>query len=156
MQIEDVGATRNPAFSGALLRAARARRGWSQGQLAARLEVGVPTVGAWERGARTPSPPLLMRIAQTLEIDAETLLTVPRREWTLTDFRVIGGLHQREAAQQLNLTTDRLSHLEAAYERGSDELFQRMADLYHVDPGQLRDAWERARSRLLDDGENGG
>lgn len=156
MQIEDVGATRNPAFSGMLLREARVRRGWSQGRLAAHLDAALRSIAGYERGVHAPPPPMLVRMASALGIAPGELLTVPRTEWTLAEYRAVTGFHQQDAAVELGITQDRLSRLESAYERGSDELFERMAALYPAEPEELRDAWERSRSRLLDDDENDG
>jgi putative transcriptional regulator len=44
--------------------ALRAARGWSQGELAAELEVSRQTVNALERGRYDPSLPLAFRIAR--------------------------------------------------------------------------------------------
>lgn len=46
------------------LPALRAERGWSQGDLAERLEVSRQTVNALERGRYDPSLPLAFRIAR--------------------------------------------------------------------------------------------
>jgi len=46
------------------LRVLRAERGWSQGELAARLGVSRQTVNAIETGKYDPSLPLAFRIAQ--------------------------------------------------------------------------------------------
>jgi putative transcriptional regulator len=45
----------------------RAERGWSQGDLAERLEVSRQTVNALERGKYDPSLPLAFKIAQLFE-----------------------------------------------------------------------------------------
>ncbi len=46
------------------LRALREERGWSQGELAKRLEVSRQTVNALETGKYDPSLPLAFRIAR--------------------------------------------------------------------------------------------
>lgn len=46
------------------LRALREERGWSQGELAERLEVSRQTVNALETGKYDPSLPLAFRIAR--------------------------------------------------------------------------------------------
>ena len=45
----------------------RAGRGWSQGELAARLGVSRQTINALERGRYDPSLPLAFRIARLFE-----------------------------------------------------------------------------------------
>lgn len=49
------------------LPALRAARGWSQGDLAERLEVSRQTINALERGKYDPSLPLAFRIARLFE-----------------------------------------------------------------------------------------
>ncbi len=46
------------------LRALRERQGWSQGELAQRLEVSRQTINALETGKYDPSLPLAFRIAR--------------------------------------------------------------------------------------------
>jgi putative transcriptional regulator len=45
----------------------RAERGWSQGDLAVRLDVSRQTINALERGKYDPSLPLAFRIARLFE-----------------------------------------------------------------------------------------
>jgi putative transcriptional regulator len=49
----------------------RAERGWSQGDLAAKLDVSRQTVNALERGKYDPSLPLAFRIARLFELQIE-------------------------------------------------------------------------------------
>jgi len=51
----------------------RMERGWSQTQLAQRLEVHPKQVSGWERGAHTPSTDVLIRIAETLGVSLDYL-----------------------------------------------------------------------------------
>jgi putative transcriptional regulator len=59
----------------------RAQRGWSQGDLADRLDVSRQTVNALERGRYDPSLPLAFRIARLFECTIEDVFqpdpTVP-------------------------------------------------------------------------------
>lgn len=55
------------------LRVLRAERGWTQQDLAARLEVSRQTVNAIETGRYDPSLPLAFRIARTFESTIEAL-----------------------------------------------------------------------------------
>lgn len=54
-----------------ILRALRAERGWSQLELAERLEVSRQTVNAIENGKYDPSLPLAFRIARLFELPIE-------------------------------------------------------------------------------------
>ncbi len=60
------------------LRALRAERGWTQQDLAQRLEVSRQTVNAIETGRYDPSLPLAFRIARTFESTIEALFEPDR------------------------------------------------------------------------------
>ena len=51
----------------------RAERGWSQGDLAERLEVSRQTVNALERGKYDPSLPLAFKIAKLFDLSIEKI-----------------------------------------------------------------------------------
>jgi putative transcriptional regulator len=55
------------------LRVLRAERGWSQADLAERLEVSRQTVNAVETGKYDPSLPLAFRIARLFELAIEEI-----------------------------------------------------------------------------------
>ena len=62
------------------LRSLRAARGWSQGDLADRLEVSRQSVNAIETGRYDPSLPLAFRIAELFELTIEDIFISPSRE----------------------------------------------------------------------------
>jgi len=144
-----VGATRIPAFSPKELLGARTRRGWSQGRLAAALEVSVNTVGGWERGERTPGPPVFLAMARELQVDPALLLSVPRALWTLLELRAVAGLHQAAAAKELNINPTTLSHIELAYAEIPDDRLEDFARVYRSTPNEITRCWKRTRTRLL-------
>jgi putative transcriptional regulator len=57
------------------LRVLRAERGWSQADLAERLEVSRQSVNAIEKGKYDPSLPLAFRIARLFGAPIETIFT---------------------------------------------------------------------------------
>ena len=59
------------------LRVLRAERGWSQADLADRLEVSRQSVNAIETGKYDPSLPLAFRIARLFESSIEDIFTEP-------------------------------------------------------------------------------
>jgi len=61
------------------LRVLRAERGWSQADLATRLEVSRQSVNAIETGKYDPSLPLAFRIAELFELPIEEVFVSPRR-----------------------------------------------------------------------------
>lgn len=62
------------------LRVLRAERGWSQGDLAERLEVSRQSVNAIETGRYDPSLPLAFRIADLFELSIEQIFVNPALE----------------------------------------------------------------------------
>jgi putative transcriptional regulator len=61
------------------LRVLRATRGWSQADLATRLEVSRQSVNAIETGKYDPSLPLAFRIAELFELPIEDVFVSPSR-----------------------------------------------------------------------------
>ncbi len=61
------------------LRVLRAERGWSQADLASRLEVSRQSVNAIETGKYDPSLPLAFRIAELFELPIEDVFASPSR-----------------------------------------------------------------------------
>jgi putative transcriptional regulator len=61
------------------LKVLRAERGWSQGDLAERLEVSRQSVNAIETGRYDPSLPLAFKIAELFEIAIEDIFTSPSK-----------------------------------------------------------------------------
>jgi len=61
------------------LKVLRAERGWSQQDLAERLEVSRQSVNAIETGKYDPSLPLAFRIAELFELTIEEVFTSPSR-----------------------------------------------------------------------------
>ncbi|AZF63063.1 MULTISPECIES: helix-turn-helix transcriptional regulator [Pseudomonas] len=59
------------------LRQLRAERGWSQADLAQRLEVSRQTVNAIETGRYDPSLPLAFKIAKVFERSIEAIFEAP-------------------------------------------------------------------------------
>jgi transcriptional regulator with XRE-family HTH domain len=53
---------------------ARRRHGWSQAELAGRLETSREQVGNWERGVYTPTVEALVKLVESLEVTFEELL----------------------------------------------------------------------------------
>ncbi|GGD99813.1 helix-turn-helix domain-containing protein [Paenibacillus nasutitermitis] len=61
------------------VRAFRKLKGFTQQELAERLEVSVAVLGSLERGTRKPDPKLLERISETLGISYKELTADSRR-----------------------------------------------------------------------------
>lgn len=61
------------------LRVLRAARGWSQADMAERLEVSRQSVNAIETGRYDPSLPLAFRIAELFDLTIEEVFVSPSR-----------------------------------------------------------------------------
>jgi len=59
---------------GVRIRKAREARGWSQAELAERVQVAATTITRYESGERQPDPPTLRKIADLLDVSADFLL----------------------------------------------------------------------------------
>ena len=62
------------------LRVLRAERGWSQQELAERLEVSRQSVNAIETGRYDPSLPLAFKIAELFQLAIEQVFVSPSQE----------------------------------------------------------------------------
>ena len=62
------------------LRVLRAERNWSQGDLAAALDVSRQSVNAIETGRYDPSLPLAFKIAELFDLTIEEIFTSPSKE----------------------------------------------------------------------------
>src|SRR6266498_3927614 len=65
-----------PTEIGARIKGARLQKGWTQFQLAVEAHVSPSTVTRWERGGLPPMRELI-RLAEVLEVPAETLVEPP-------------------------------------------------------------------------------
>ena len=62
------------------LRVLRAERGWSQGDLAERLQVSRQSVNAIETGRFDPSLPLAFKLADLFELPIEEIFDNPNKD----------------------------------------------------------------------------
>jgi transcriptional regulator with XRE-family HTH domain len=60
-------------FSGSKLRVARQRKGWTQQQLANRIDRSQPLIVLWELGYETPPTEKLLEVADVLGVPVELL-----------------------------------------------------------------------------------
>ena len=77
-------------------------RGWSQTQLALKLDVHPKQVSGWERAAHTPSTDVLVKIAEVLGVSLDYLAFEGReatRRVDIADVELLGKLEElRQAA----------------------------------------------------------
>jgi transcriptional regulator with XRE-family HTH domain len=75
----------------------RMERGWSQTQLAQKLDVHPKQVSGWERGAHTPSTDVLIRIAEVLSVSLDYLAFENReakRQVEIADLELLEKLQE--------------------------------------------------------------
>lgn len=60
---------------GVRITALRKAKGWSQGELAKRLQISPSTVGMYEQGRREPSTSVLLLMAELFDVTVDYLLT---------------------------------------------------------------------------------
>ncbi|WP_248929066.1 helix-turn-helix domain-containing protein [Paenibacillus hamazuiensis] len=60
------------------IRAFRKLKGYTQTELAERLEVSIAVLGSIERGTRKPEPKIIRKISEVLGIDPEELSSAAR------------------------------------------------------------------------------
>jgi transcriptional regulator with XRE-family HTH domain len=147
--ISDVGTTRVPSFDGSRLQQGREAKGWSRGRLAAAVSKTVASVSGWERNVRTPEAATLVALAKALGLQPADLLSRPRPEWRMVEYRVVKGLQQMEVAEKTGMHPIRVSHVEQTYEKPSEEQFAALARVYDVPVQELQDAWDRTRDEFI-------
>lgn len=64
----------NPEKTGAIIKAARVKKGWTQKQLAEAISVTDKAVCKWETGHGCPDITLLAQLSKVLEIDIQSIL----------------------------------------------------------------------------------
>lgn len=74
-----IGSVSDAEAIGQRIKRERLARDMTQRDLAERVGVGVPHISKVEAGRESPGDPLLHRLAEVFEVDAEELLLVARR-----------------------------------------------------------------------------
>jgi DNA-binding XRE family transcriptional regulator len=91
-------------FSGARLAAARRNAGLTQDQLGRAVGVGQARVSDWERGATTPRPEVVPRIAAALSLKALEFLAPDLEAAALEDLRLAAGRSHQTVADELGIS----------------------------------------------------
>jgi transcriptional regulator with XRE-family HTH domain len=82
---------RNYHFNRGALRRLRKKHHYTQSEAAARCGISLTTYCQWETGRATPQPEALPRIAAALDTSPDTLINLPRQNWTLIHARAYRG-----------------------------------------------------------------
>ena len=59
----------------------RKQKGWSQEELAVRLNVARQTISKWERGTSVPDADMLIQLSDLLGVSVSTLLGIEEKNW---------------------------------------------------------------------------
>ncbi len=139
------------------LRALRRERGLTQAELAEQVGVRRTYFIQWERDrapATAPSPKMLCRLADALEVEPWQLTSIPPTEALLSDLRTWSGLSQPDLASALGIPETSLSAVERGQRPLGDELAEALAPHLGCSVGEVRAAYERARHPASkDDGD---
>ncbi len=134
-------------FDALRFRSARERAGLSRGDLARLAQVSAAAIAAWENGRNRPQVDSLARAVITLELEMQDVVVVPDGERYLSDLRVQRGLTQPQLGKRANVSTTHLGALERGETGLTEAVAERLAAALDVTAGQVRVAWDRARSR---------
>lgn len=129
------------------LRELRRAAGLRHSDLARMVDVGKNTPGNWERGHSTPEVERLPLLAEALGVAISELVYVPDDELMPSDLRVRLGIGAVRLAQQVGISTTVLADFERATNKWNSEYAQRIAPVLGVSFEELREAWQRARTR---------
>lgn len=128
-------------FSPRVLRRLMLEREVQPDELASTISVSRQAVSAWLTGATAPSPASLLRVAEALDVQVETLTPASATKPRLADLRTRRGLTQAAAARELALAASTLSGIERGRRPLDRELAARLADLYGFGQVEVEQAW---------------
>jgi transcriptional regulator with XRE-family HTH domain len=134
----------------ALVRLRRAQH-LSHDALAQLVASARPTLIAYEKGARTPGPSTLHRLAVALGVDALDLTSTTLEAATLADLRARVGLSKTEISLRLGMrrhTYDRIERGVRELEEGTAEA---LSGALEVPASAVKAAYERGRTSTRED-----
>jgi len=127
-------------FSPDKLRDHRQAKGYSIDLLADLAGVSPPTIGAWERGTRSPTAKRLAGVAEVLNVTSSDLMDSDQA--TLRELRQGANLTRNEVCAKLRCSPVTLNYLEKGRRPLHDDDVEYLAALYKVTPEQVRAAAE--------------
>ena len=130
-------------FSGAALDRALTRRRINAEELADAIGMSHQAVSTWRRGAASPTPEALKKMATILEILPADLTPLPPSKLRLADVRFHAGLNGRQAAERLAISPTLLSEIERGRRPFRPTIARAFAALYNTNLADITTAWER-------------
>lgn len=138
-------------FAAQVFRESMDGSGLTRQDAADRLGVGVNMVSAMRTGRKAPSTEVLARIAAVFNRPVADFLNLPPAgEWTLRHYRLAAGLTQPDVAEQVGVDATSVSKWELYRTRPPESTVDRLAAVYKVDPGELRQVVDRAHGGPMD------
>ncbi len=135
------------SFDPAALVRLRRARGLSHDALAELVTSARPTLIAYEKGARTPGPAALHRLAGALGVDALALTSTTLKRATLADLRARVGLSKTELAGRLGLQRHTYDRIERGVRQLEPQTIEAMAEILGVTAAAVEAAYKRGRDQ---------
>lgn len=135
-------------FDPAAFEAARLRLGMSRNDLIRLAQIKtVETIRRWEIGAVSPQIDVLGRAIRALEIGAEEVIRTDPATRFISDWRHLRLLTQPQLAAAAGFSTNLVQQLESGVGTLTDDRARRLGSALDISPGEVRNAYERARRR---------
>lgn len=134
-------------FSPSHLVTARTMKRLSRGELARLVGVSRNAVDTWEVGRSTPQADTLKKVAYVLEVPMTELIRIDPNERYIGDLRTLRGLTQPQLASLVGAASSTIAEIERGQARLTDSMAQRFAEALNVSEANVRDSYERARTR---------
>ena len=134
-------------FAPAALKKARKKKKLSIGELGRLAEVSPGAVLTWETGKSTPQADSLKRAVTVLGIAMEDVVKIKPDQRYLGDLRIFAGLTQPQLAAKIGISTTALATVERGHSRLKEDVAQRMAEEFGLPVQDVKDAYERTRTR---------
>lgn len=134
-------------FSAARFTEARTRADLTRAELGRLSNVTENAIGRWENGTRSPQIDVLARVLEQLGIEVEDVVDIARNDRYPGDWRIIRGLTQPALGRLTGLSTAAIGRIERGEGGLSADVEQSIAAALDITPTELRQAFERARTR---------
>ena len=133
-------------FSPSALAAAMTRKPAQINDVADAIGISRQSVTAWLKGKSSPTPDVLARTAQWLNIPIADLVPIPADRLRISDLRVRAGLSQKAAAAGLGMPASTVADIEKGRRPVSADVVARFAELYDQDVAVVAASWDRANA----------
>jgi transcriptional regulator with XRE-family HTH domain len=134
-------------FDSARLKKAREDKKLTRGDLGRLAGVTEAAIGRWENDKRTPQVDVLARVLEHLDCGIEDVVDIEPKDRYPGDWRIIRGLTQPLLGRAVGLSTAAIGRIERGEGGLSEAVARRIAEELRITPLELRESFERARTR---------